>query len=147
MEKSSHKVLFINLIRGSKYSVVSIVSFGMEEAILWAGLFFFTVRYIIPVNVAAVFFSVAFSFLANEYWTVKLQGDHSGQRRGIFIRLLKYEVIYAAGSALGILVQLLIYYRFGINPVIANIGGALAAYPLNYLTSLLYVWKIRAWKE
>ncbi len=142
-----YRVILANFIRGSKYSVVSVASFGLEELILAAGLFFFTVRFIIPVNVAAVFFSVAFAFFANEYWTVRREGDHSGQRRGLTVRLLKFEVVYAAGSAVGILVQLFIYYRFGINPVISNIGGALAAYPMNYLTSLLYVWRIRAWKE
>lgn len=146
--KGAEKGVFIsNVIRGSKYSLVSIVSFGMEEAILAFGLFLFGTAYIIPVNIAAVFFSVAFGFFANEVWTVRHEGDHSGMRIGIIIRLLKFEIIYAAGSALGVIVQLLIFYNFGINPVIANIGGALAAYPLNYVISLLYVWRIRVWKK
>lgn len=147
MKRNGRGVLFSNMIRGSKYSVVSVVSFGLEEAILALGLFLFGITYIIPTNIAAVFFSVAFGFIANEVWTVRHEGDHSGLRRGLILRMLKFEVIYAAGSALGIIVQLLIFYTFGINPVIANIAGALAAYPLNYVISLLYVWRIRVWKQ
>lgn len=147
MEKGKYRVLISNIIRGSKFSTVSIISFGLEEAILAWGLFAFGVYYIIPINVAAVFFSVAFGFLANEWWTVRNEGNHGGERVGLLIRLIKFELIYAAGSAVGIIVQLLIYYNFGINPVIANIGGALAAYPLNYVISLLYVWRIRVWRQ
>lgn len=147
MERDRYTILISNLIRGSKFSTISLISFGLEEAILAAGLFLFGLFYIVPVNIAAVFFSVAFGFLANEWWTVRHEGDHGGGRRGLVIRLIKFEVIYAAGSALGIIVQLLIYYHFGINPVIANLGGALAAYPLNYIISLLYVWRIKVWRR
>lgn len=147
MNNRERGVFLSNIIRGSKYSLVSIISFGMEEAILALGLFLFGTVYIIPINVAAVFFSVAFGFFANESWTVRHEGDHSGMWKGILARLLKFEIIYAAGSAVGIIIQLLIFYRFGINPVIANVGGALAAYPLNYVISLLYVWRIKVWRQ
>lgn len=147
MTKGRYRVLISNLIRGSKYSAVSIASFGVEEGILAGGLYGLGFQYIIPVNIAAVFFSVAFGFLANEWWTVRHEGYHGGETRGLIMRLLKFEVVYALGSAIGIVVQLLIYYDFGINPVIANIAGALAAYPVNYVISLLYVWKIRVWLQ
>lgn len=140
-------VLASNLIRGSKYSAVSVLSFGVEEGILALGLYTAGFYYIIPVNVAAVFTSVAFGFFLNEWWTVRNEGVHEGGRRGLFYRMLIFQIIYAAGSAVGILVQLAIYYAFGINPVIANIAGALAAYPMNYVTSLLVVWRIRVWKQ
>lgn len=147
MAENRLKVFFSNLIRVSKFSAVSIGSFGLEEAILAGGIYGFGFSYIIPVNIAAVFFSVAAGFLANEWWTVRHEGDHTGARRGLLIRLAKFEIVYAAGSAVGIIVQLLIYYRFGINPVIANIAGALVAYPVNYVISLLYVWRIKVWKQ
>ncbi len=147
MKNGRYAVLISNLIRGSKFSVVSVVSFGIEEAILAGGLYGFGFKYIIPVNIAAVFFSVAFGFLANEWWTVRHEGYHGGALWGLVARLLKFEIIYAAGSAIGIIVQLLIYYNFGINPVIANIAGALVAYPVNYVISLLYVWRIRVWLQ
>lgn len=146
MERGRYRVIISNLIRGSKFSSVSVASFGLEEAVLGFGILAFTTRYLIPINVAAVFFSVAFGFIANEFWTVRHEGNHAGMRRGLIIRLLKFEVVYAAGSALGIIVQILIYRYFGIHPVLANVGGALAAYPLNYVTSMLFVWRIRVWR-
>lgn len=140
-------MLIANLVRGSKYSLVSLLSFGLEELILGLGLYLFGISSLVPSNVAAVFLSVAFAFFANEYWTVSKQGDHSGFRKGLLARLLKFELVYAAGSAIGVIVQVLIWHYFGINPVIANVGGAAVAYPVNYLISLLYVWRIRAWRE
>lgn len=119
----------------------------MEEAVLAGGLFVLGTIYIIPVNVIAVFISVAIGFFFNEYWTVRKEGYHGGMRIGLTVRLLKFELVYAAGSALGIIVQLLIYHNFGLHPVFSNIVGALAAYPLNYFTSMLYVWRIRVWKN
>lgn len=147
MSVRSRSVLLSNLIRGSKYSMVSLVSFGIEEAVLAAGLYTIGFYYIIPVNILAVFTSVALGFFLNEWWTVKKEGEHGGGFSGLMARMLIFQVIYALGSAVGIAVQLLIYYTFGINPVIANIAGALAAYPMNYVISLLYVWRIRVWKQ
>lgn len=144
---NAYRILLSNIIRGTKFSFVSVSSFGVEEAILAGGLFFFGVYYIIPVNVAAVFFSVAFDFMLNEHWTVRHEGYHGGGLRGLIFRLFRHEMVYAAGSAVGIIVQLLIFYYFGINPVLANIGGALVAYPMNYVISMFIVWKIRVWRQ
>lgn len=147
MKNNRYRIMISNLIRGGKFSVVSVTSFGVEEAILAGGIYGFGFQYIIPVNIAAVFFSVAYGFFANEWWTVRHEGNHGGERRGLAIRFIKFEIIYAAGSALGIVIQLIIYYQFGINPVIANVAAALLAYPVNYVISLLYVWKIRVWLQ
>ncbi len=147
MNVRRHTVLLSNLIRGSKYSLVSILSFGVEEGVLAGVIYSFGFQYIVAANVAAVFTSVAFGFFLNEHWTVRNEGEHGGGYRGLIIRMLLFQVIYALGSAVGILVQLFLYYTFGINPVIANIGGALAAYPMNYVISLLYVWRIKVWRQ
>lgn len=147
MARNIYRILISNIIRGTKFSFVSVSSFGVEEAILAGGLFLAGVRYIIPVNIAAVFFSVAFDFMLNEHWTVRHEGYHGGGRSGLVFRLFRHELVYAAGSAVGIIVQLLIFYTFGINPVLANIGGALVAYPMNYVISMYIVWRIRVWRQ
>lgn len=141
------RVFMSNLIRGSKYSLVSILSFGVEEGVLAGIIYSLGFSYIIIANIVAVFTSVAFGFFLNEHWTVRNEGEHGGGYRGLIIRMLIFQVIYALGSAVGILVQLFFYYTFGINPVIANIAGAIAAYPMNYVISLLYVWRIKVWKQ
>lgn len=141
------RILIANAIRGSKFSLVSVFTFGIEELVLGGGILLLGTTYLIPINIAAVFTSVAVGFILNEYWTVRHEGFHGGMILGLIWRLFKFEVVYAAGSALGILVQLLIYHHYGLHPVLSNIIGALAAYPLNYVTSMLYVWKIRVWKN
>ncbi len=140
-------VLITNIIRGSKYSIVSIISFGIEEGVLAAVLYSVGLGYIILANIAAIFISVAFSFFMNEWWVVKNEGYHGMGMAGLIVRMLKFQAIYAFGSAVGVITQLIIYHFSGINPVIANIGGAIIAYPINYVFSLLIVWKIRIWKE
>lgn len=147
MAGSRRTVLIANAIRGSKFSLVSIFSFGIEEAVLGSGLFLLGTGFIIPINVASVFTSVAVGFFFNEYWTVRHEGYHGGRQRGLVLRLLRFELVYAAGSALGIVVQILIFHHYGLHPVLSNIVGALAAYPLNYFTSMLLVWKIKVWKN
>lgn len=147
MADERRRIIIANAIRGSKFSLVSIFSFGIEEGVLASGIFLFGTLYLILVNVVAVFTSVAVGFIFNEYWTVRNEGYHGGLITGLVWRLLKFEVVYAAGSALGIVVQLLIFHNFGLHPVLSNIIGALAAYPLNYFTSMLYVWKIKVWKN
>lgn len=141
------RILIANAIRGSKFSLVSIFTFGIEELVLGGGIYLVGTAYLIPINIAAVFTSVAVGFILNEYWTVRHEGFHGGMFLGLIWRLFKFEAVYAAGSALGIVVQLLIYHNFGLHPVLSNIVGALAAYPLNYFTSMLYVWKIKVWKN
>lgn len=141
------RILISNAIRGSKFSLVSLLSFGIEEFVLGGGIYLIGTAYLVPINVAAVFTSVAVGFMLNENWTVRNEGFHGGMLPGLIWRLFKFEVVYAAGSALGIIVQLLIYHNFGLHPVLSNIVGALAAYPLNYFTSMLYVWRIRVWKN
>lgn len=145
-EERRKRILVSNAIRGSKFSLVSIFTFGIEEAVLGGGIIFLGTSYLIPINVAAVFTSVAVGFFLNENWTVRHEGFHGGLVIGLVWRLFKFEAVYAAGSALGIVVQLLIYHNFGLHPVLSNIVGALAAYPLNYVTSMLYVWKIKVWR-
>lgn len=136
-----------NIIRGTKFSFISLFSFGIEEFVLWAGLVLAGMRYLILTAAVSVVVSVAAGFLLNEWWTVRKEGEHGGALKGLMIRLAKFEIVYALGSAVGIVVMLLIVWAFGINPVIANLGGAIAAYPLNYVISMLYVWRIRIWVE
>lgn len=147
MARNVYRILVSNVIRGTKFSFVSVSSFGVEEAILAGGLFIFGAHFIVPVNIAAVFLSVAFDFMLNEHWTVRHEGYHGGGAKGLVFRLFRHEMVYAAGSAVGIIVQLFIFYTFGINPVLANVGGALAAYPMNYVISMLIVWKIKVWRQ
>lgn len=140
------KILISNLIRVIKFSAVGITTFGIEESVIGLGYTFLGPQYLIPVNAVSIVSSVTVSFLLNENWTVRHEGFHGGEFVGLLWRWLKFQGVYLAGSLVGLLVQLSIYHKYGLHPIFANMVGALAGYPLNYFSTMIFVWKIKIWK-
>lgn len=132
-----------NLIRGLKFVVAGGTGFFIAEILIFLGLVLLGKQYLLGINIFAAIVSVAGGFLINEYWTSRNEGDHNGNFMGLFIRLMKFEMVYALGNAISISVQLFLFYRFGIYPVIGNIAGAIVALPVNYFVSMVVVWKIK----
>lgn len=145
-KESLLKILISNIIRIFKFGMVGILTFGIEETVIGLGFTFFGPQYLIPVNAVSIVSSVTVSFLINENWTVRHEGFHGGQILGLLWRWLKFQGVYIAGSLVGLYVQLSVYHHYGIHPVIANMLGALAGYPLNYFSTMIFVWKIKFWK-
>lgn len=146
-EENFLKVLISNIIRILKFGIVGILTFGIEEAIILIGFTFYGYEhYVIPINAVSIVSSVTVSFLFNENWTVRHEGFHGGAFLGLLWRWLKFQGVYIAGSLVGLYVQLYVYYRYGIHPVFTNMLGALAGYPLNYFSTMIFVWKIKFWK-
>ena len=99
---------------------------------------------LIVLNIIVAILSVATGFFINERITVHNQGEQV--KRGpvnIGTRLFKFELVYALGNVISIVVQLLLLHYFSISPVIGNVGGAIAAYPVNYMVSMMLVWKVK----
>lgn len=145
-EKGRWNVLISNIIRVAKFSTVGIFTFGIEETVIGLGYTFLGPAYLIPVNVLSILLSVTASFLLNENWTVRHEGYHGGYFVGLAWRWLKFQGVYVVGSAVGVIVQLTIYHTYGLHPVLANMVGALAGYPINYFSTMFFVWKIRFWR-
>lgn len=140
------QIIVSNIIRIFKFGLVGILTFSIEESVIGIGYTFLGSAYLIPVNVLSVLSSVTASFLLNENWTVRHEGYHGGQFIGLLWRWVKFQGVYVAGSAVGVLVQLHIYHTYGLHPILANMVGALAGYPLNYFSTMIFVWKIRFWR-
>jgi putative flippase GtrA len=125
------------------FSVTGGLGFLAAEAIIYIGVRLAGLSFIVPINLAAAITSVSIGFFLNEHLTVRSEGDHAGGTKGVLYRLLKFQLIFALGNAISISVQLWLLHWFGIIPVVGNIVGAVAAFPVNYSVSMLYVWKIK----
>ena len=139
-----------------RFALAGGASFCVAEIILTAGVFLMTngslqvksgeysSPALIGLNIIVAILSVATGFFINERITVHNQGEQK-KRKAINIgtRLFKFELVYALGNAISILVQLLLLHYFSISPILGNIGGAAAAYPVNYMVSMIFVWKIK----
>lgn len=142
-EKSNWQFIKRNIVRGIKFVIAGGTGFFIAEGLILAGLLLVGEGYLLEINVFAAILSVAGGFLINEYWTSRNEGDHGGNFKGLVFRLFKFELVYALGNAISISVQLLLFYHFGIYPLLGNIAGAVVALPVNYLVSMVVVWRIR----
>lgn len=131
-----------NIVRGFKFTVAGGTGFLIAELILFIGLVTAGAAFLVEIDIVAFVTSVAAGFFINEYWTSRNEGYHGGKITGLAVRLLKFELVYALGNAVSIAVQLLLYYDLSINPLLGNIAGAIAALPVNYIVSMVVVWRI-----
>lgn len=132
-----------NIIRGLKFTIAGGTGFFIAEALIALGILIAGLPYLVEINIIAAVLSIAGGFFINEYWTSRNEGDHTGNIGGLLFRLLKFEMVYALGNALSIEVQLFLYHTFNIYPLLGNIAGAAAALPVNYVISMLAVWRIK----
>lgn len=140
-----------HIFRAAKFGIAGIVGFLVLEAILVLGLYlvygttalpsdFASDPSLLALDIFASVVGVVVGFFVNEKTTVR---DVSFERRGALstlARLVKFEGVYAVGSAITIAVQLALLGAFSVSPVLGNIIGAIVAYPVSYLISMRVVW-------
>jgi len=142
-----------HFLRLAQFGIAGIVGFLVLEAILVAGLYAIYGNANIPSNFASspellsldIFASVVgvvVGFFVNERTTVKTVGRRQEGWKDTLVRLGKFEGVYALGSAITIAVQLGLLAWMSLSPAVGNIVGAIAAYPVSYLISMRFVWKV-----
>ena len=142
-----------HFLRLAQFGIAGIVGFLVLEAILVAGLYAIYGNANIPSNFASspellsldIFASVVgvvVGFFVNERTTVKTVGRRQKGSKDTLVRLGKFEGVYALGSAITIAVQLGLLAWMSLSPAVGNIVGAIAAYPVSYLISMRFVWKV-----
>lgn len=136
-----------NTQRFMKFLVVGGGSFLFSEFILFVTRNVFFVPNLLFVEALAMVLSVSLGYFLNEIWTSRGKGWHGKGIYGILVRLMIYQVIYLAGNAVSISIQLYLYYYHGISVLLGNILGAAVATPLNYLMTMTLVWRIRILRE
>lgn len=142
-QDGSSSFIVRNLIRGFKFVVAGGSGFLAAELILFLGLRLAGISYLIEINIIAAILSVTLGFFINEYWTSRNEGNHDGGNMGLAVRLVKFQMTYALGNVVSILTQLFLFYVFQVSPLIGNIFGAAAALPVNYVISMVLVWRIK----
>ena len=139
------------LLRLAQFGLAGIAGFSVLEGILVAGLYalygttaipsdFASSPSLLALDVTASAIGVVVGFFVNENTTVRKMNFRKG-RGGTLVRLLKYEGVYAFGSAITIGVQLALLAALALSPALGNIIGAIVAYPVSYLISMRVVWR------
>ena len=98
----------------------------------------------IEIDFFSAVLSIALGFYLNDKWTTRSHGFHPKGARITAIRLLGYEAIYSLGNLIAYTIQLILYYSVGINPLIGNFAGAVAALPFNYLEKSSKSWNSKS---
>ncbi|MFG1460463.1 MAG: GtrA family protein [Thermoplasmataceae archaeon] len=131
-----------NWKRFTKFVSTGLVAFLFSELIIYLGLTIFGYEWLIEIDFFSAVFSIALGFYLNDKWTTRNHGFHPKGVRITAIRLLGYEAIYSLGNLIAYTIQLILYYFVGINPLIGNFLGAIAAVPFNYLFTMNLIWRI-----
>lgn len=128
-------IVQVNLVRGTKFSIVGLTSFAVVEAALAVfDLLQLTVILATPLSYEV---SIVYGFAANDKITVSDTGPYPW-----YHRILRYNLVYLAGIFIATVI-VTILKAHGIEPLIGNVVGALAAFPVNYFISMKTVWKQR----
>ena len=145
------------LFRAAKFGIAGATGFLIAETILTISVFAIyrklnvnSAAYASPtlleLNILAFGLGTVVAFFLNERITVsddvRAQRKSSRRKANVIMRLLKFELVYAAGNAVTIGVQIGLLREFGISPSIGSIIGAIVAFPLSYFISMKFVWRI-----
>ena len=130
-----------NMKRSIKFSISGWVGFGFVELLTY--LLFHILKLSNLFSVSASFLTgVAIEYLINEFWTTREAGIHSGSYSGILRRMIKFEFINLGGTALSISIQYILFIIFNLDPLIGNLIGSAASFPLNYYLQMKKTWGI-----
>jgi putative flippase GtrA len=157
---SSHTFSKLNqrygpIFRAAKFGIAGAAGFLIAEAILTVGILVIygnlnvtSVAYasttLLELNILAFGIGVTVAFFINEKITVANEVGALKKARSVtsvIFRLLKFQLVYAAGNAVTIGVQLVLLKWISLAPSIGNIIGAIVAFPLSYFISMKVVWK------
>ena len=140
------------LLRAAQFGIAGVIGFLVLEGILIAGLYalygttalpgiFASSPSLLALDIFASVIGVVVGFFVNEKTTVRKLNLEKRGTRNTLLRLLKFEGVYALGSAITIGVQLALLAAFALSPALGNIIGAVVAYPVSYILSMRVVWK------
>ena len=137
----------------AKFCIAAVTGFLLAEAILTFGALGLYGTVSVPkgalsspayltLDIGALALGVFLAFLINERFTVHVEPTHKpGILNSRAARLLKFEGVNALGNAAAIGVQFALLVMLSIAPVVGNIVGSIAAYPITYIISMRFVWK------
>ena len=139
--KSIKGIFAKNFHRSIKFSISGWIGFGFVELLTY--LLFHILKLSNLFSVSASFLTgVAIEYLINEFWTTREAGIHEGNYSGILKRMVKFEIINLGGTTLSISIQYALFIIFNLEPLIGNLIGSAASFPLNYYLQMKKTWGI-----
>lgn len=143
------------ILRVVKFAIASGLGFLVAEAILVLGVlaFYHTTKVpsldfssadLLGLDALAFGVGVAAAFIINERVTVRDLGEQRRTGRASWIvRLCKYELSSLLGNIIIVGVQLAVLATASLSPVFGSVVGAVVSYPVTYVVSMRFVWRVR----
>jgi putative flippase GtrA len=148
------------IFRIAKFAIAAGVGFLVAEGILVLGVFIFYHTTSVPslafsspsllgLDALAFGVGVTVAFVINERVTVKGQGEEVRKRGAVnwLVRWGKYELANLLGNVLIVVVQLVLLATVSLSPVFGSIVGAILSYPVTYLVSMRFVWRVHPLRQ
>ena len=146
------------LFRIAKFALASGIGFVIAEAILIVGVI---VLYhatkvqgisssptILGLDALALGIGVTAAFIINERVTVRGQGEVRRRGRANWlVRWGKYQLASLLGNVLIVGVQLALLATVSLSPVYGSIVGAVVSYPVTYVVSMYFVWRVHPLRD
>jgi dolichol-phosphate mannosyltransferase len=120
-----------------KYCTVGISGVFVNEFFLFFFTEFAGLFYLVS-SVIAVEISIISNFTWNELWTFR---DRAQIHKTFPKRLVKFNLVAAAGIILNVLILYLVTALFGLHYLLSNLFGIAAATLWNYFVNLKWTWK------
>jgi putative flippase GtrA len=141
-----------------RFAVASGTGFLIAEAIIVLGVIAFYHTTTVPglsdssptilgLDALALVTGVTAAFLINERVTVRGLGEERRKGRANWlVRLCKYQLVSLLGNVAIVGVQLALLATVSLSPVFGSIVGAVVSYPVTYVVSMLFVWRVRPFR-
>lgn len=103
---------------------------------------------ILMLDALALGIGVTAAFEINERVTVRGRGEERRRgRKSWLLRLGKYQLASLLGNSIVVGVQLALLAWFSLSPELGSIVGAVVSYPVTYVASMVFVWKVHPFRE
>ncbi len=147
------------VFRVVRFAVASGTGFLVNEAVVVLGVLvlYHSIRVpsfgssslsILELDAIALGIGDTVAFLINERVTVRGQGEE--RRKGRLhwsVRWGEYQLTSLLGNVMIVGVQLAFLATLSLSPVFGNVIGAVVSYPVTYVVSMRYVWRVRPFGE
>ena len=102
---------------------------------------------ILGLDVLALGTGDSLAFVMNEEVTVRGEIEEAKGASQWLTRWGKYQLTAFMGNIIIALVQVSLLLAFGLTPAFGSIIGAAFSYPITYMVSMRFVWKVRAFRD
>lgn len=142
-----------HFLRAAEFGAAGAVGFLVAEGVVLLGLYaiygttsisgsIYSSPELLALDIFAFVVGVTAGFIVNEKTTVrKVARAEKGGTKAVLSRLGRFQGVYALGNAITIGVQLALLAEFSLSPLLGNVAGAVAAYPVSYIVSMRVVWR------